>query len=110
MMATAGTADLSPAPIPQDWILSGTPEARCSKKLATSLDGTSYVVIWDCTEGRFNWYYDKDEALVVISGVVIITDEKGQERRLGLGDLAFFPAGSSCTWNVTTRFTKVAVV
>jgi uncharacterized cupin superfamily protein len=107
--ATAATVDLGPEPIPPDWILSGTPEAR-SRKLATSHDWTSSVVVWDCTEGRFNWHYSKDEALVVLSGEVFITNEIGEERRLGPGDLGFFPAGSSCTWNVTARVRKVAVV
>jgi uncharacterized cupin superfamily protein len=109
-VATAAAAALTPEPIPRDWILSGTPVARSSKKLATSHDWTSYVVVWDCTEGRFNWHYGKDEALVVLSGEVFITNQKGEERRLGPGDLGFFPAGSSCTWNVTAHVTKVAVL
>jgi uncharacterized cupin superfamily protein len=110
VVATPSGTELLPEPIPRDWILSGTPVARSSRKLATSHDWTSYVVVWDCTEGRFNWHYAKDEALVILSGEVFITNEKGEERRLGPGDLAFFPAGSSSTWNVTARVRKVAVL
>jgi hypothetical protein len=108
MIETVATTELNPAPIPRDWILSGTPEAR-NKELARSHDGTFYVVVWECTEGHFNWHYVKDEELVVLSGEVFITDEQG-ERRLGAGDVGFFPAGTSCKWRVTQRVRKVAVL
>lgn len=108
VIATAATADLASEPIPSDWILSGTPEAR-SKRLASSHDFTAYTMVWDCTPGSFNWHYNKDETLVIISGEVFITNENGEERRLGPGDWGFFPGGSSCTWRVTTHLRKVAV-
>ena len=107
VIAAAATADLAPAPISPDWVLNGTPETR-SKELARSHDRTSYVMVWDCTAGRFNWHYSKDETLVVISGEAFITNEKGEERRLGPGDIVFFPAGSSSTWRVTDHIKKVA--
>jgi hypothetical protein len=107
--AAAAHADLEPAPIPPDWILDGAPRARM-KKLANSHDRTSYIMVWDCTAGHFNWHYNKDETVVVISGEVFIADEKGEERRLGPGDMAFFPAGTSCTWRVTRHIRKVAVL
>jgi hypothetical protein len=106
--ATAST-DLEPAPIAPDWILAGTPEAR-SKLLAQSRDRRSSIVVWECTAGRFNWHYSEDETVVVISGEVFITTEKGEERRLGQGDMGFFPAGSSCTWRVNNRVKKIAVL
>ena len=109
VLETAAAMELLPEPIPQDWILSGNPEAT-SKKLAKSDDFTSYIMVWDCTPGRFTWHYTKDETLVVVSGEVFITRENGQERRLGPGDFAFFPNGSSATWRVTERLRKVAVV
>lgn len=109
VMADGAAADLSPAPIPRDWILNGTPEAR-SKELAKSHDGTSSIIVWDCTAGRFNWHYSKDEMVVVIAGEAFITNEKGDERRLGPGDMGFFPAGTSCTWHITDCLRKVAVV
>lgn len=109
VMAAAATADLEPAPIPPDWILNGTPEAR-SKELAKSRDRTSYTMVWDCSAGRFNWHYSKDETLVVIAGEAFITNEKSEERRLGPGDMGFFPAGTSCTWRVVDHISKVAVV
>jgi len=107
VIAAAATADLEPAPVSPDWVLNGTPKTR-SKELARSHDLTSYVMVWDCTAGRFNWHYSKDETLVVISGEAFITNEKGDERRLGPGDIVFFPAGTSCTWRVADYIKKVA--
>jgi uncharacterized protein len=108
VIAAAATSDLEPAPISADWILSGTPEAR-SKLLATSHDGASCVMVWECTSGRFNWHYSEDETAVVISGEVFTTTEKG-ERRLGQGDTAFFPAGTSCMWRINVPVRKVAII
>ena len=107
VIAAATTADLEPAPLTPDWVLNGLPETR-SKKLARSHDGTSHVMVWDCTAGHFNWHYNKDETLVVISGEAFITNEKGEERRLGPGDIVFFPAGTSSTWRVPRYIKKVA--
>src|SRR5215472_8506675 len=101
--------DLVPSPISADWILSGKPEAR-SKLLAKSHDGTSYAVVWECSAGRFKWHYVEDETVTVILGEVFISTEEGEERRLGQGDMAFFPAGSSCEWRVPDRIRKVAVM
>jgi hypothetical protein len=39
---------------------------------------------------------------------VFITTKDGTKRRLAMGDVAFFPAGSSCTWQVTETVRKVA--
>ena len=107
VIAAAASVDLEPAPISPDWILAGAPEAR-TRVVAKSHDRTSYVMVWECTPGRFNWHYTQDEELVVISGEVFITTETGEERRLGPGDWALFPARSSATWRVTERFRKVA--
>lgn len=109
VIAASTDAELEPAPISPSWILAGTPQAR-SKILAKSRDGTSYVMAWECTAGRFKWHYSEDETVVVTSGEVIITTETGAEMRLGPGDMGFFPAGSSCTWHVTDRIKKVAVL
>ena len=110
VLASAATmADLEPAPIPPDWILSGTPEAH-AKELAKSHDATSYVVVWECSAGRFMWHYFEDETVTITSGEVFIATEQGHERRLGQGDMGFFPAGSSCEWRVNDSVRKVAVL
>ena len=107
VIANAHTAELEATLMSPDWVLSGRPETR-SKQLARSHDRTSCAMVWDCTAGLFNWHYNKDETLVVISGEAFITNEKGEERRLGPGDIVFFPAGTSCTWRVTKYIRKVA--
>jgi uncharacterized cupin superfamily protein len=109
VLETAAAMRLDPEPIPKDWILSGSPQST-AKNLAKSADFTSYIMVWECTPGRFQWHYNKDETLVVVSGEVFITNESGQERRLGPGDFAFFPGGTSATWRVTETLRKVAVV
>ena len=109
LVATPAAVELEPEPIPPDWIVSGSPVARC-KKIVRSHDRTSHIVIWDCTPGSFKWHYCMDEALVIISGEAFMTNEKGEERRFGPGDLGFFPAGTSCTWRITEHLRKVGVL
>jgi uncharacterized protein len=108
VIVPSASPELASAPIPQDWVLSGTPEAR-SRQLARSSDRASSVMAWSCTAGRFNWHYTVDETVHIIAGEVFVTDENGREHRLGPGDSAFFPAGSRSTWYVPTEVRKVAV-
>jgi uncharacterized protein len=108
VIATPANGELSPNPIKPDWIIEGRPQAR-AKRLAESADGTSSVMAWSCTPGRFEWYYAVDETLHIISGEVFVTDEKGDVHRLGPGDMAFFPAGSHSVWHVTKEVRKLAV-
>lgn len=108
VIADPATVALEPAPIEPDWIVEGNPKAS-AKELARSNDGTSVVVAWSCTAGRFHWHYKVDETVHVISGEVFVTNEHGVERRLGPGDMAFFPAGSSSVWRVPASVRKLAV-
>ena len=107
--AGSGVEGLQPAPIPPSWILEGAPEAW-NKNLAESHDRTCWKLFWECTSGRFNWDYDIDETAFIISGEAFITTGANGERRLGPGDMVFFPAGSTCTWRVPARVTKFAVM
>jgi uncharacterized protein len=107
IFAVPTEAELVPAPIPAGWIIDGNPQAR-SKRLVTSADGTSSVMVWSCTPGRFTWHYAVDETLHIIAGEIFVTDEKGESRRLGPGDMVFFPAGSVSTWHVTKEVKKLA--
>jgi uncharacterized protein len=108
VIASSLEAELAPAPIPPDWIVSGAPEAR-SRQLARSQDRASSVMAWACTAGRFTWHYSVDETVQIVAGEVFVTDERGVEHRLGPGDTAFFPAGSRSTWHVPVAVRKVAV-
>jgi uncharacterized protein len=109
VIASPEDVELDPEPIPQDWILSGTPVAR-SRNLSRSRDLTSSMVVWDCTAGRFHWHYTQDETIVVVSGEAFMMNENGEERRFGPGDVAFFPAGTTRTWRVAHHIRKVAVL
>lgn len=109
VMLTPATVELEPEPFPQGWVVSGSPEARCSK-VVRSRDRTSHIVVWDCTPGSFRWHYSMDEAIVVISGEAFMINDKGEERRFGAGDLGFFPAGTTCTWRITEHLRKVGVL
>src|SRR6202000_954960 len=84
---------LNPCPIGAGWILQGNPRAR-NKGLSASKDGTASTVIWDCSAGRFNWFYSIDETVYVLEGSVRLKDANGS-RLVTAGDSVFFPAGSS---------------
>jgi uncharacterized cupin superfamily protein len=102
-----GQMTLGPAPITAAWILEGTPTAR-NKFLAQSADNTASTYVWDCTAGKFNWFYDIDETICLVEGSVIIRDHRGATRKLVAGDTAFFPAGSSAEWTVEEYVRKIA--
>src|ERR1700681_1204566 len=106
--ANPAEIELGPSPFPNEWVLDGTPQAR-AKEIARSQDATMRVTVWSCSKGQFRWQYLVDEMLQVLSGEVFITDHTNTERRLGPGDTAFFPAGSSSVWRVTQDVRKVAV-
>jgi uncharacterized protein len=108
IFAAPADVELNPAPIPADWIIEGNPQA-CSKRLAASADGTSTIMAWSCTAGRFKWHYTVDETIHLISGEVFVTDEKDNVRRVGPGDMVFFPAGSVSTWYIPDHVRKFAV-
>jgi uncharacterized cupin superfamily protein len=98
---------LAPAPIPRAWILEGNPVAR-KKHLAGSSDRLARTLMWDCTAGRFNWFYDEDEVIHVLEGSVLIEDGAGARQRLQAGDTFLFPAGSQYLWTVSNYIRKIA--
>jgi uncharacterized protein len=108
VIAHPAEVDLRDAPIPTGWIIEGSPRAQ-GRALAESADGMSSIVAWSCTQGRFNWHYCVDETVQILSGEVFITDETGKERRLGPGDMAFFPAGTHTVWYVPNKVRKLAM-
>ena len=99
--------DLNPSPIYPSWILEGNPVAR-NRLISSSADGTASTLIWDCTAGRFNWFYDVDETIYVIKGGVVVRDVAGVARRLSAGDTIFFPAGTRAEWHVEDYIRKIA--
>ena len=105
----AATADLMLSPIRPSWVLDGNPVAR-NQLLSVSADGNARSYIWDCTAGRFNWFYEADETVYVIEGGVVLTDGTSTARRLCAGDTIFFPAGAHAEWHVENYIRKFALI
>ena len=103
----AANVKLNPSPIRPDWILEGNPVAR-NRVLSSSHDGSATTLIWDCTAGKFNWFYSVDETVYLIEGSVIVRDPSGLTRRVLAGETIFFPAGSQAEWTVEEYVRKVA--
>lgn len=103
----ANAHGLEPDPIPPDWILEGQPVAR-SKLLVGSSDEMASTHMWDCTAGRFNWFYTVDEVIHVVEGSVIVEDTAGEQRHLQSGDTFLFPAGTRFHWTVPRYIRKIA--
>lgn len=99
--------DLNPSPIEPSWILEGNPEAR-SHVLSTSADGTAKTVIWSCTEGKFNWYYDADETILILEGSIALESDGKPPKRYGVGDVILFRSGAHAKWHVEGYVKKVA--
>jgi uncharacterized cupin superfamily protein len=98
---------LGPAPITPAWVRAGAPIARAAE-LSRSADGTSFTVIWDCTAGEFDWHYRVDETLQVLEGHAILQEPGKLPIRLGPGDVAFCPRGTTVHWHVECYIKKVA--
>lgn len=100
---------LTASPIPQDWILEGNPVAR-KKLLTSSKDRLAFSFMWDCTAGRFNWFYGEDEVIHVLEGSVLLEDSAGVRRQLQAGDTFLFPEGSRYHWTVPNYIRKIAFI
>ncbi|WP_417769458.1 cupin domain-containing protein [Stappia sp.] len=98
---------LDPAPINPDWVLEGAPQAR-AVQLAQGDDRNASMSVWDCTAGRFNWYFGCDEAVYILEGSVTVTGPDGETRVLNAGDTGYFPAFSWFEWHVPDYVRKVA--
>jgi uncharacterized protein len=102
-------AELSPAPIAPEWIIDGHPTAR-NRLIFASNDGTSSTFLWDCTSGRFNWFYDVDETICLLVGEVTVVDGAGTRHQLRAGDVFTFPAGTRFEWTVPSYVRKIAFI
>ena len=99
--------DLSYAPINPAWIREGAPIARAAE-LSRSADETAFTVVWACTPGKFDWTYHLDETITILEGSIVLSDVGNPPRRLGPGDVVFFPKGSQVAWEVEGYVKKVA--
>lgn len=101
------SVELQPSPIEPSWIIEGNPEAR-SSQLSSSACGTAKTVIWSCTEGKFNWYYDVDETIMILEGSIVLESDGMSQRRYGVGDVIFFRRGARAKWHVEGYVKKIA--
>jgi uncharacterized protein len=102
----ATAPNLASNPIRPEWILEGAPTARI-QKLSQAADGSAATYLWDCTAGRFNWFYAFDETFHILEGTISLK-EFGETRIATAGDTVFFPVGSSAEWTVEKYVRKLA--
>lgn len=98
---------LKSAPIDPSWVLSGAPRARSGLHSA-SRDDSSSTSVWDCTAGSFRWSFGWDETVLILDGSVKVTSPQGEIKVLERGDIAYFAAGTTWTWEVETYVRKIA--
>ena len=101
------TVDLTPRPIEPSWVIEGHPEAR-SCVLSQSADGLASTIVWECSEGRFNWYYDFDETILILEGSIVLESDTMPATRYVAGDVIFFRDGAHARWHVDGRVKKLA--
>lgn len=100
-------AELTPRPIEPSWIIEGNPQAR-SSLLSTSADGLASTMVWECSEGRFDWYYDFDETVLILEGSIVLESDDMPATRYVAGDVIFFKDGAHARWHVEGRVKKFA--
>jgi len=99
--------NLTPRPIEPSWIIEGNPLAQASD-LSTSADGMASTIVWQCSEGKFNWYYDFDETILILEGSIVLESDAMGPTRYGPGDVIFFKNGAHAKWHVEGHVRKLA--
>src|ERR1700732_2152927 len=99
--------NLTPRPIEPSWIIEGNPVAQ-SCVLSKSADGLSSTMVWECSEGKFNWYYDFDETILILEGGIVLENDAMHPTRYGPGDVIFFKDGAHARWHVEGHVKKLA--
>jgi hypothetical protein len=99
--------NLTPRPIEPSWIIEGNPVAQCCV-LSKSADGLASTMVWQCTEGKFNWYYDFDETILILEGSIVLENDTMNPTHYGPGDVIFFKDGAHARWHVEGHVRKLA--
>jgi hypothetical protein len=108
LIETANLAvNLTPRPIEPSWVIEGNPDAQWSV-LSKSADGLASTMVWQCGRGKFNWYYDFDETILILEGSVILENDTMGPTRYGPGDVIFFRDGAHAKWHVEDHVRKLA--
>jgi uncharacterized cupin superfamily protein len=107
ILTSTTDVELRSAPIEPGWIIEGNPIAR-NATLSRSEDGAASTIVWECSEGKFNWYYDIDETIHILEGSVLLESDTMRPTRFGPGDVVFFKKGAHARWHVEGRVRKLA--
>jgi uncharacterized protein len=108
LIEVANTAThLTPSPIEPSWIIEGNPVAQ-SSVLFKSADGLARIIVWECSKGKFNWYYDLEETLLILEGSVVLGNDTMSPTRYGPGDVICFKDGAHAKWLVESRVKKLS--
>jgi len=99
--------NLTPRPIEPSWIIEGNPTAEWCV-LSKSADGLASTMVWECSKGRFNWYYDFDETILILEGGIVLESDTMRPTRYGPGDVIFFRNGAHARWHIEDRVRKLA--
>ena len=99
--------NLTPRPIEPSWIIEGNPVAQCCV-LSKSADGLASTMVWQCSEGKFDWYYDFDETVLILEGSIVLESDGMPPTRYGPGDVIFFKDGAHARWHVEDHVRKLA--
>ena len=99
--------NLTPQPIEPSWVIEGNPVAQCCV-LSKSADGLASTMVWQCSEGKFNWYYDFDETILILEGSIVLENDALRPTRYGPGDVIFFKDGAHARWHVEGHVRKLA--
>jgi uncharacterized cupin superfamily protein len=100
-------ANLTPSPIESSCIIEGNPVAQATV-LSKSADGQAWTMVWQCSVGKFNWYYNFDETLVILEGSIVLESDAMPPTRYGAGDVIFFKDGAHAKWHVESDVRKLA--
>jgi uncharacterized cupin superfamily protein len=99
--------NLTPRPIEPSWIIEGKPDARWCV-LSQSADGLASTMVWECSAGKFNWYYDFDETVLILEGSIVLESDTMPSKRYAAGDVIFFKDGAHARWHIEDRVRKLA--
>ncbi len=99
--------ELNYAPIERSWIIEGDPVAR-NALVSKSADGAATTIVWDCSRGKFHWYYDVDETIYILEGSIVLQSDTMKPTRYSAGDVVFFKRGAHAQWQVDKYVRKLA--
>jgi uncharacterized protein len=91
-------APMEPAPIPEEDVISGSPESTIAI-LWRSDDNTLYNGVWHCTPGVFMLTHP-GETICLVEGRATITPEGGEPVTVLPGEVVFIPEGTVARWEV----------